>query len=505
MAEEADAPLRDIALTGRFLGGAPAERVSAFVASGDAAHHLTAWFGQEWLAALARQPNRVCLLRAALDRDIAIIDEIVSSQLDAVTQHPRYTRLEGSWRGIDWLVDRTPQAGRIRLRILHARWAEVCRDLERALEFDQSVLFRKIYEEEFGTPGGKPFGLIAADYQIRHRSTQDYPTDDVGALARFAGIAAAAFAPTIFAAAPELLGLDSFADVSASLDLSVVLRGGEYQRWRNIGNQDDLRFIGVALPRLLARPPWPDDGTRADRFRYRTHVPRAEQRVWMSPVYGFAAVALRAFERNSWPGDVRGADINDEARGGVLDGLPVERFASDVPDEAPPRAPLELALTDDQETQVSQASLIPLSALEGLPEACFGMLPSLHRPPRMTGSGADANQKLSAQLNTLLCVSRFAHMIKLIGREMLGNAVDPADVELRLQRWLNGFISGVGSGGAEVAAKYPLQEAKVDVREQIGRPGSYGCVIHLKPHHQLDEVGASFRFVTDFLPRKAAA
>ena len=295
--QEADAPLRDIALTGRFLGGAAAERVSAFVASGDAAHHLTAWFGQEWLAALARQPGRVCLLRAALDRDIAIIDEIVSSQLDAVTQHPRYTRLEGSWRGIDWLVDRTPQAGEFRLRILHARWSEVCRDLERALEFDQSVLFRKIYEEEFGTPGGKPFGLIAADYQIRHRSTQDYPTDDVGALARFAGIAAAAFAPTIFAAAPELLGLDSFADVSASLDLSVVLRGGEYQRWRNIGNQDDLRFIGVALPRLLARPPWPDDGTRADRFRYRTHVPRAEQRVWTEPrlwLRGSGAAGVRA-------------------------------------------------------------------------------------------------------------------------------------------------------------------------------------------------------------------
>jgi len=505
MPDAPDSSLRVAVLTGRFLGqGGAAEDLAAFVASSSPSVHLEAWFGREWLGGLAKQENPVPILRAALDRDIAIIDTMLSAQIDAISQHPRFTRLEGGWRGVDWLVDHVPQSGRVRVRLLLARWPEVCRDLERALEFDQSVMFRKIYEEEFGTPGGEPFGLIAADYEIRHRSTADFPTDDVGALSRFASIAAAAFAPTVFAAAPEVLGLDTFAAASASLDLSTIFRGSEYQRWRSISQQDDMRFIGVALPRMLARAPWPDDGTRADRFRYRSHVPGVAQRVWMSPVYGLAAVAIRAFERNSWPADIRGADINEEARGGVLDDIPFERFPSDVSDEAPPRGPLEIALTDDQETQISGAGLIPLSALEGLSEACFGVLPSLHRPPRMSTAVANANQRLSSQLNSMLCASRFAHVIKLMGRDMLGSAIDPVDVELRLQRWLDKFVSGLGSGGPEVTAKFPLLEAKVEVREQSGRPGSYACVIQLKPHHQLDEVGASFRFVTEFTGRYAA-
>jgi type VI secretion system ImpC/EvpB family protein len=497
--------LRQDVLQGRFTGRTEAAGdLATVVASADAATTLRVWFGEEWLAGLARQPNRADILRAAIDRDIAAIDALLSRQLDAVMQHPRFTRLEGSWRGVDWLVDRAQPGSRVRVRLLHARWGEICRDLERALEFDQSHLFRKIYEEEFGTAGGEPFGLIAADYQVRHRPSEDHPTDDVGTLIRLAAVSAAAFAPTVLAAAPSLLGLDSFADASSSVDLSTVFRAADYQRWRNMGHQDDLRFLGIVLPRMLARAPWPDDGIRPDRFRFRSHTPGPRQRVWMSPVYGLAAVAIRAFERNSWPAAVRGAEISLEPQGGVLDDLPTERLPSDA-DRRPPRAPLEIALTDDQETQLGELGLIPLSALEGLPEACFGALPSLHRPPRMSTAVANANQRLSTQLNTLLCVSRFAHFIKLMGRDMVGSTMDPRDIQLRLGRWLSGYISGLGTGGAGENARYPLQDAKVDVFEHPGRPGSYGCVIHLMPHHQLDEIGASFRFTTELASRQAAA
>jgi len=268
---------------------------------------------------------------------------------------------------------------------------------------------------------------------------------------------------------------------------------------------EDLRFIGVVLPRLLGRPPWPDDGSRADRFRYRGHAAGPAQRVWMSAVYALAAAAIRAFDRNSWPGEVRGAEPQAEAVGGVIDALPVEHFASDPPRGAPPRAPLDLCLTDEQERQISEGSLIPLSALEGIAEASFGALPSLHRPPRMNTAIADANQALSSQINTLLCVSRFAHCIKLIGRDMVGSFKDAEEIERTLQRWLEGFVSGLGSGGPEVTARYPLLEARVEVRERRGRPGVFGCTVHMRPHHQLDELGAAFRLVTEFTPRRAAA
>jgi type VI secretion system ImpC/EvpB family protein len=507
MPESLGETLREAVFAGRFLGqAAAAEGLAALVSSPDRGRHLLSWFGPEWLAWLRRQHEPAAVLRAALDRDIAALDAMISAQLDAVLQHPRMLRLEGSWRGLHWLVQRLPvTGGRIRLKILQARWVEVCRDIERALEFDQSHLFRKIHEEQFGMAGGEPFGLVAGDYEIRHRPSPSHPTDDIGAVSGLASIAAASFSPMILGAAPELLGVDGFADISPSFDPAGVLQDAEHQRWRQSSAQEDLRFVGIALPRMLGRSPWIDDGSRVDRFRYRSYTPGAAERVWTSPVYGFAAAAIRAFDQYSWPAEVRGADISEEAHGGVLENMPFERFHSDLPFEAPARAPLEVAFTDGQENQLSDAGLIPLSALDGLPEACFGALPSMHKPPRMTTAIAQTNQRMSAQLNTLLCVSRFAHCVKLMGRDMTGSFLDPNDVETRLQRWLDRFISGGGLSSAETTARYPLQAARVEVRERRGRPGVYNCTVHLKPHHQLDEVGASFRLVTEFAQRNATA
>ena len=509
MAESRSETLREAVFAGRFLGGggaAAAEDLALLVGSTEPAVHVSLWFGCAWLADLRGHPDPVGRLRAALDRDIARLDAMVSVQLDAVLHHARVRRLEGSWRGLRWLVDRLPNIGsRVRVKLLHARWPEICRDIERALEFDQSHLFKKIHEEEFGMAGGEPFGLIAADYEVRHRPSAGYPSDDIGALTGLAGVAAAAFSPMILGAAPELLGMDSFADLSPSFDMSGVLLGPEHQRWRQAAAQEDLRFIGVALPRVLGRAPWVDDGTRVDRFRFRSHSPGPAQRVWTSPVYGFAAAAIRAFDRYSWPAEVRGADMSEEAGGGVLENLPFERFHSDLPFEAPARAPLEVAFTDAQENQISDAGLIPLSALDGLPEACFGALPSLHKPPRTSTAIAEANQRISSQLNTLLCVSRFAHCVKLMGRDMVGSFLDPSDVQTRLQRWLNGFVSGGALASQAATAKFPLLEARVEVRERRGSPGVYNCTVHLKPQHQLDDIGASFRLVTEFGQHNAAA
>ena len=485
--------LRDDVLAGRFFGArhaAGAEAVASFVAEPRLRH----WFGD-------RTFSDIDAIREAVDRDIAAIDGLISAQLSACMAHPRFGRLEGSWRGLHWLAARVPYAARIKLRIMAARWAELCRDFQRAAEFDQSHLFKSIYEEEFGRPGGEPFGLLLADYEMRHAPAPGHPTDDVGGLDSLAALAAAAFAPLAITASPQLFGLDEYADAGAALDLTEVLAGADRQRWRNLQAREDARFVSVLLPRMLARPPWVDECARTDGFR---PPHRLGVRVWTSPVYAMGAVVMRAFARYGWPADLRGAAVAPEAQGGVVDALPYESLSGDAPG-APPRPPIEVALTDLQERQLVEAGMLPLLGLEGLPELTFAAAPGLHKPPRMNGEAAEANQRLSTQFNAILCVSRFAHCIKVMGRDMVGAFRTPEEVERQLQRWLTGFTNSSGSAIGETAARYPLRNARVEVREQPGRPGTYGCVLHLQPHYQLDEVGAAFRLVTDLQAPGAVA
>lgn len=490
--------LRLAVLSGRFFGrGGVAEDLSAFLAEGRVAHALACWFGVSALSHLD-----ATRLGEAIDRDIVTLDRLISAQLDTIMHHERLTRLEGSWRGLDWLVHRSTHDRLVKMRLLSITWQEVARDLERAVEFDQSNLFRLIYEAEFGSPGGEPYGLIAADFPIHGGPGPRHPVDDVMVLGHLAGVAAASFCPIILPAAPSLFGLDSFHEVQSVFAFDEALRAPERARWHNLGQREDTRFLALVLPRTLGRPLWQDDGTRADRFRYRERGAEPGQRVWTSPIYAMAGVAVRAFQRFRWPAEIRGAEPGQEASGGVVEDLPHERFRADPPGP-PARPPLELALTDDQERQLADVSVIPLCGLESLPEATFGAVPMLHQPPQMTGA-AGANQRMSAQLNTLLCVSRFTHALKLMGRDMVGSFAVPEDMELRLQQWLNRYVSGL-AGGGDVAARYPLRDAKVEVRERPGRPGIYGCTIHLQPQYQLDEVGATFRLVTELRASRATA
>jgi type VI secretion system protein ImpD/type VI secretion system protein ImpC len=260
-------PVRDAMLSGRFVGSRDtslADAIAGFL-SGNAGDAIDRWFGTE-RGALLRIDEQA--LRDAVDRDIAAIDAMLSEQLDAILHHARLRKLEGTWRGVAWLADNTDLSNRLKLKLLNVGWAEICRDLERAIEFDQSLLFRKVYEEEFGTPGGEPYGLLVVDHEVRHRSSAEFRTDDVTALGLLSGIAAAAFSPVVIGASPTLFEVDTFADLATTIDVAAPLRNAEHARWRSLASRADMRFVGVALPRLLARPPWQDDGTRTDRFRY---------------------------------------------------------------------------------------------------------------------------------------------------------------------------------------------------------------------------------------------
>lgn len=498
-------PLREAVLAGRFFGARHAAAAAAVAAfpQRDGARALASWFGGAALTRLAADPDGC---RAALDRDIAALDGLIGAQLDAVLHHPRFSRFEGSWRGLAWLVGGLDPAGPVKVKVLALTWAELCRDLERAAEFDQSQLFRKIYEGEFGMPGGEPFGLLVVDREVRHRPAPDSPSDDVTALAQLAAVAAAAFAPAVLAASPALLQVGDFADLAMASDLKDPFHGPEFARWRTLSAREDMRFVAIALPHLLARPPWEDDPARADGFRYAEYAPTADCRVWMSAGYAFAAVAARAFANHAWPADVRGSET-DTVGGGLVTDLPIEPFRTD-PDHVWVRPPVDLVLSDEIEAALAEARLMPLSALPYGEEAVFSAVRSLQSPAAFSGAtaaAANANARLSAQFNSLLCVSRFAHYVKVIGRNMVGSLRTADEIERGLQAWLTGYVNANLSSGPELRARYPLVAGRVHVRELPGRPGVFGVVILLQPHFQLDDVSATFRLVTDIAAPGVAA
>ena len=491
--------LRDTILAGQFFGARHADGAAALAAflhgGGGAYDSLRAWFGEAFVGLLADGRES---LRAAIDRDIIELDAAIGAQLDAILHEPRLQTLEGRWRGLDWLIAGVEPGRRVKVRMLSIRWPELCRDLERALEFDQSNIFRKVYEEEFGMPGGEPFGLMVIDHAVRHRTAAGATTDDVGALALLSAVAAAAFMPVVLSLHPSVLEIDRFSDLDGVRDVTAPLRNSEHLRWRALAARADMRFIAVTLPSLLARHPWGDDPSRVDGFRYWEHAPDAGSRVWMSAGYAFAACAVRAFAENGWPADVRGVETDREG-GGLITDLVPEPFASGPP-FAWPRTAIEYQLGNRQEQDLVDVGLMPVSALPFGADLVFGAVRSMQAPATYTGAtaaAADANARLSAQVNSMLCASRFAHLLKVMGRDMVGSFKTADEIERQLNRWLQEYVNTNISSTGESRARFPLVEGEVQVRERPGRPGVYGCVMRLRPHYQLEDVSTTFHLVTE--------
>ena len=491
--------LRHAVLAGRFFGDRNRDSalgLAEFLHGGsDPVTSLREWFGETLDRLIASGADG---LRAALDRDVAAIDRLIGDQLDAVLHGERLQMLEGRWRGLAWLVSGIEPGRRVKVRLFDVTWAEVCRDLDRALEFDQSMLFRRIYEDEFGMPGGEPYGLIVIDHAVRHRAAAGAPTDDVGALARLSAVAAAAFAPMVLSLHPSVLEVDGFSDLEAVQDITSPLRNAEHARWRALAGRADMRFIAVTLPRLLARHPWPDDPARRDGFRYREYAPDNASRTWMNASYAFAACAVRAFANHAWPADVRGVEI-DRVGGGLVTDLPPEPFASGPP-LAWPRGAIEFRMTDRQERSLVDVGLMPISALPYGPDMVFSAVRSMQAPANYSGANAaaaEANARLSSQVNSILCASRFAHHIKVIGRDMVGSFKTADEIQRRLQIWLQQYVNTNIAATGDSRARAPLIAGDVEVVDRPGKPGVFGCIIRLQPHYQLDDVASAFSLVTE--------
>jgi type VI secretion system protein ImpD len=441
---------------------------------------------------------------ARIDCLIVAIDAAISAQVNAILHHPRFQALEARWRGLAYLVQVVQGISNAKVRLLTASWSELARDFDRAVEFDQSRLFRLVYSDEFDMPGGEPFGLMVGDYTVAHLPSLDGPNDDVSALRSIAAVAAAAFCPFVTTCRPSLIGLDHFADLDLLPDLTSANSGPDFARWRALRSLADARFLGIVLPRVLLRLPYRDhDRGRIDGFAFREEIGACgDELLWGNAAFAFAGVVLRAFGRSGWFADLRGAPEDSEG-GGLVTDLPCLSFATDRPGIAV-QPPVEFRLSSAQERMISELGLIPVAPVTYTPFLVFNSNSSLHRSMSYDRSAAEQNAKLSAMLQYVLCASRLAHHMKGKMRDQIGRLVSAPALEQMLSEWLSQYCLGNVEAAADIKARFPLRAAQVRVAEVPGRPGVLGCVLHLQPHFQLDDVSATFHLATEVATVAAA-
>ncbi len=436
-------------------------------------------------------------LHLQIDRLVEAIDTALSEQVNAILHHPRFQKLEAGWRLLHKLVMQPRHDAASIIRIMSVSWPVLVRDIERAADFDQSKLFNYIYSEEFDMPGGRPFGLLIGDYEVSSGINPETGTDDVAALEGIASVAAAAFTPFVCSASPALLDVKKFAELDREIDMSYLKQLESNVKWARLRRAPDARFIGITCPRVLARAPYKaNDIHRHDGFVFRESVnPDGSTLLWGSSAYAMAMVVLREYLISGWFADIRGVRHLDEA-GGLVDMFPPIAFSTDAHGFAA-QPPVEIRLAPMQEQMLSHFGLIPLMPLPYSIDLVFNTNQSLHSPEHYGSEIANLNARIAAMLQYVLCASRFAHYLKLVMREHVGQISSVESLRKMLNDWLGQYCIGNDDAGSEMKAKFPLRSANVEVKELVGRPGVFSCIMQLQPHFQLDDVKASFQLLAD--------
>jgi type VI secretion system protein ImpC len=429
---------------------------------------------------------------AMITARIAEIDRMVSLQLNEVLHNASFQKLEGTWRGLRYLMDQSETSDKLKIRILNATKNELLRDLQRAPEFDQSALFKKVYEEEFGVFGGAPFAALVGDYEFGRGP------EDIDLLERVSKVAAAAHAPFLTAANPEMLNLDSFTSIDAPRDMAKIFDNTEYAKWKSFRASEDSRYVGLALPHILMRLPYGKGGVSVDAFNYQEGVDGSDHSkyLWGNAAYALAARLTGAFAHYGWCAAIRGVE-----GGGLVEGLPTHNFTTDSGDIAL-KCPTESPITDRREKELADLGFIPLVHCKGTDYAAFFSVQSAQKAKMYDKDAANANARLSTQLPYILAISRFAHYMKSMMRDKIGGFMSRKECEDFLNTWILQYVVGNDDVAAEVKARKPLRDAKIEVVDVPGKPGAYRAVAFLKPHFQLDELTISLRLVAD-LPQGA--
>lgn len=440
-------------------------------------------------------------IRAVLSDNILRIDSLLNAQLNAILHHQELKDLEANWRGVALLVDQAAQDDhqeQVRIKVLDASWELLSADMARAIEFDQSRLFAKVYSDEFGTPGGEPFGLLLGTYSISHRTRGGAANLDT--LKELSQVAAAAFAPLILNAAPSFFGVDHYSELTGVRELESHFSQAELTSWRTVREVEDARFLGLAVPRMLMRPPHREMGEGAESFGFleRREVTDRDY-LWGPACFAFGTVAIRAFCESGWFSRIRGYKPGRVAHG-TVDNMPDIAGINPSGKLHPTRQAVDWQISDRMEKALAEEGFLPLVPLPNTPMLAFHSVPSVQQPKRYEKTAADVSARLSSMLHYILCVSRFAHYMKVMGRDRIGGYRTPEECEAVLQRWIHGYTTATEGGSEDLISRFPLRDAKVTVRAQAGEPGKYYSIMHLQPHFQLDQLVTGLRLVTELSP-----
>ncbi|OGT64541.1 MAG: EvpB family type VI secretion protein [Gammaproteobacteria bacterium RIFCSPHIGHO2_12_FULL_45_9] len=422
-----------------------------------------------------------------IESQIKHIDELLTAQINEIIHHEDFKTLESTWRGLNYLVMNTETSTTLKIRVLNASKKDISDDLKKAVEFDQSALFKQIYEEEYGTFGGTPYGLLVGDYYFGKHP------QDIALLELVSNVAAAAHAPFMTGTSPELLNLDSFTDLPRPRDLAKIFEGSDYIKWRSFRDTPDSRYVGLCMPHVLMRLPYGPDTLPVDEFNFVEDVSGKDHSryLWGNAAFAFAERVTRSFALYKWCAAVRGVE-----GGGLVENLPVHVFKTDEGDLVA-KCPTEIAITDRREKELNDLGLIALCYQKNTDKSAFFGAASTNKPKIYDQDAATANAYLSAQLPYIFSASRFAHYLKVIVRDKIGSFTTKSSLEQELNRWINLYVIKDPNADQRDKSMYPLQDARIDVVENPAKPGAYRAIAYVKPHFQLDEVHTSIRLVAD--------
>jgi type VI secretion system protein ImpC len=433
----------------------------------------------------------------SIEAMIAELDNKLTEQINLIIHNEQFQKLEGAWRGLHHLVNNTETDEMLKIRVMNISKADLGKTLKRfkGTAWDQSPLFKKIYEEEYGTFGGAPFGLLVGDYYF------DHTAPDVEMLGEISKVAAAAHTPFIAAASPTVMQMGSWQELANPRDLTKIFQTPEYAAWRSLRESDDSRYIGLAMPRFLARLPYGAKTNPVEEFNFEEDTAAADHSryTWANSAYAMGTNIARSFKLYGWCTRIRGIES-----GGAVEGLPVHTFPSDD-GGVDIKCPTEIAITDRREAELAKAGFMPLLHRKNSDFAAFIGAQSLNKPFEYDDPDATANANLSARLPYLFACCRFAHYLKCIVRDKIGSFKERADMQLWLQNWLMNYVDGDPAHSSETTkAQKPLAAAEIKVEEVEGNPGYYTAKIWLRPHYQLEGLTASLRLVSKLPSVKSA-
>ncbi len=421
------------------------------------------------------------------------IDKKLSSQLNEIMHHEDFQKLESTWRGLHYLIQQSETGETLKIKVLNVSKRELFKDLERAVEFDQSAMFKKVYEEEYGILGGEPYGLLVGDYDFNR------DPEDVALVEKISHVAAAAHAPFVAAAAPEMMNFKDWTELNAPRDLAKIFSSVEYTAWKSFRESEDSRYVALTMPRVLARLPYGEKFKKVDEFNFEEDVDgtRHNKYLWMNSAWAYATRITDAMAKYSWMARTRGVE-----GGGKVEGLPVHTFLTDEGGVAM-KCPTEVAIPDRREFELSNLGFMPLIHCKNRDYAAFMGAQSAQKPKTYFSADANANAELSAKFNYIMCVARFAHYLKVMARDKIGSFMTVAECQVWLNEWImNYVIANPENASDEAKAKAPLADAKIEVREVPGKPGWYEAIAWLKPHFQLETLTTSMRLVAE-VPKKS--